>query len=141
MGAEEFARLQTEAAQMGAGLLEAAAHHAGVSAGVEAPFGKPKISFLGIITIKILCFLLNSDEGPGIMNPMDKRIRFYVSRKNPLTWLMALCMIASAVVRIVLACVRGTGGQRICLGPGGPPCSGVRAFCAHLPPERPGALL
>ena len=45
------------------------------------------------------------------MNPMDKRIRFYVSRKNPLTWLMALCMIASAVVRIVLACVRGTGGS------------------------------
>ena len=42
---------------------------------------------------------------------MDKRIRFYVSRKNPLTWLMALCMIASAVVRIVLACVRGTGGS------------------------------
>ena len=40
---------------------------------------------------------------------MDKRIRFYVSRKNPLTWLMALCMIASAVVRIIFACVRGTG--------------------------------
>ena len=42
---------------------------------------------------------------------MDKRIRFYVSRKNPLTWLMALCMVASAVVRIVLACVRGTGSN------------------------------
>lgn len=40
---------------------------------------------------------------------MDKRIRFYVSRKNPLTWLMALCMIASAVIRIIFACVRGTG--------------------------------
>lgn len=40
---------------------------------------------------------------------MDKRIRFYVSRKNPLTWLVALCMIASAVVRIIFACVRGTG--------------------------------
>ncbi len=34
-----------------------------------------------------------------------------VSRKNPLTWLMALCMVASAVVRIVLACVRGTGSN------------------------------
>lgn len=40
---------------------------------------------------------------------MDKRIRFYVSKKNPLTWLMALCMIASAVVRITFACMRGTG--------------------------------
>lgn len=43
------------------------------------------------------------------MRSMDKRIRFYVSRKNPLTWLMALCMIASAVIRIIFACVRGTG--------------------------------
>ncbi len=43
--------------------------------------------------------------------PMDKQIRFYVSRKNVLTWLMAFCMLASAVIRIVLACVRGAGGK------------------------------
>ncbi len=42
---------------------------------------------------------------------MDKRISFYVSRKNWLTWVMALFMTASAVVRIVLACVRGTGSS------------------------------
>ncbi len=39
---------------------------------------------------------------------MDKQIRFYVGRKNPTTWLMALCMLASAVIRIVFACMRGT---------------------------------
>ena len=33
---------------------------------------------------------------------MDKRIHLYVSRKNVLTWLMALCMIGSAVARIYL---------------------------------------
>ena len=33
---------------------------------------------------------------------MDKRIHIYVSRKNVLTWLMALCMIGSAVARIYL---------------------------------------
>lgn len=40
---------------------------------------------------------------------MDKRIKFYVSRKDPMTWLMALCMFASAVIRIVFACMRGSG--------------------------------
>jgi len=33
---------------------------------------------------------------------MERRIHLYVSRKNVLTWLMALCMIGSAVARIVL---------------------------------------
>ena len=33
---------------------------------------------------------------------MDKRVHFYVSRKNMLTWLMALCMFGSAVARIYL---------------------------------------
>ena len=33
---------------------------------------------------------------------MDNRISFYVSRKNPLTWLMALCLVSSAVARIVI---------------------------------------
>lgn len=33
---------------------------------------------------------------------MDKRIHLYVSRKNPALWLMALCMLASAVSRVIL---------------------------------------
>ena len=35
---------------------------------------------------------------------MERRISLYVSRKNILTWLTALCLTASAVIRIVLAC-------------------------------------
>ena len=31
---------------------------------------------------------------------MEKKIHFYVSRKNVLTWLMALCMVCSVVARI-----------------------------------------
>lgn len=41
---------------------------------------------------------------------MEKRNCFYVSRKSGMTWLMALCLVCSAVARIVLACVKGTGG-------------------------------
>ena len=33
---------------------------------------------------------------------MEKRTHLYVSRKNALTWLMTLCMVCSAVARIVL---------------------------------------
>ena len=33
---------------------------------------------------------------------MEKKTRFYVSNRNVLTWLMALCMIGSAVARIYL---------------------------------------
>ena len=33
---------------------------------------------------------------------MENRISLYVSRKNPLTWLMALCLVGSAVARIVI---------------------------------------
>ena len=40
---------------------------------------------------------------------MEKRIHLYVSRKNVLTWLMALCLVASAVARIVFPGVKGTG--------------------------------
>ena len=40
---------------------------------------------------------------------MEKRIHLYVSRKNVLTWLMALCMVASAVARIAIPGVKGTG--------------------------------
>ena len=40
---------------------------------------------------------------------MEKRKSFYVSNKNVLTWLMALCLVGSAVARIVIACMKGTG--------------------------------
>ena len=40
---------------------------------------------------------------------MKNRIHLYVSRKNALTWLMALCMVCSAVARIALPGVKGTG--------------------------------
>lgn len=36
-------------------------------------------------------------------------MHFYVSRKNALTWLMALCLVCSAVTRIVIAGMKGTG--------------------------------
>ena len=39
---------------------------------------------------------------------MEKRTHLYVSRKNVLTWLMALCMLASAVTRIVFPGMKGT---------------------------------
>ena len=40
---------------------------------------------------------------------MKTRIHLYVSRKNGLTWLMALCMIASAVARIAFSGMKGSG--------------------------------
>ena len=40
---------------------------------------------------------------------MEKRVHFYVSRKNPLTWLMALCLVGSAVARIAFAGLKGSG--------------------------------
>ena len=41
---------------------------------------------------------------------MKNRTHLYVSNKNMLTWLMALCMAASAVTRIVLfAGLKGSG--------------------------------
>lgn len=40
---------------------------------------------------------------------MKNRIHLYVSRKNGLTWLMALCMMASAVARIAFAGLKGSG--------------------------------
>ena len=42
---------------------------------------------------------------------MEKRQHLYVSRKNVLTWLMALCLGASAVVRILVFGVKGTDGS------------------------------
>ena len=40
---------------------------------------------------------------------MKNRIHLYVSSKNALTWLMALCMAASAVARIAFPGVKGSG--------------------------------
>ena len=40
---------------------------------------------------------------------MEKRTHFFVSRKNALTWLTALCLVGSAVARIVIACLKGSG--------------------------------
>ena len=45
------------------------------------------------------------------MDVMEKRIHLYVSRKNVLTWLMALCLVGSAVARIAIPCVKGTWDQ------------------------------
>ena len=42
---------------------------------------------------------------------MEKRIHLYVSRKNVLTWLMALCLIGSAVTRIAFSGLKGSGGS------------------------------
>ncbi len=42
---------------------------------------------------------------------MERKLHLYVSRKNVLTWLMALCLVGSAVARIVIACVKGTDGS------------------------------
>ena len=43
---------------------------------------------------------------------MENRIHFYVSRKNVLTWLMALCLVCSAVARMVIPGVKGSGDPR-----------------------------
>ena len=40
---------------------------------------------------------------------MEGKTRFYVSNKNVMTWLMALCLVGSAVTRIVFACLKGSG--------------------------------
>ena len=38
---------------------------------------------------------------------MEKRINYFVSRRNLLTWLMAICMVCSAVARILFVDVKG----------------------------------
>ena len=40
---------------------------------------------------------------------MDKRVHLYVSRKNVLTWLMAVCLVASAVARMTISGLKGSG--------------------------------
>ena len=42
---------------------------------------------------------------------MRNRIHLYVSRKNVLTWLMALCMVSSAVARIAIPGLKGSGDR------------------------------
>lgn len=39
---------------------------------------------------------------------MEKRVHLYVSRKNVLTWVMAVCLVCSAVARIAVFGVKGT---------------------------------
>ena len=51
----------------------------------------------------------NPSEFDIIYIAMKNRIHLYVSRKNPLTWLMALSMLASAVARIAFPGVKGSG--------------------------------
>ena len=43
-----------------------------------------------------------------IIDVMEKRIHLNVSRKNVLTWLMALCLVSSAVTRIVIFGLKGS---------------------------------
>ncbi len=47
---------------------------------------------------------------------MNTRPHYYVSRKNVLTWLMALCLVGSAVTRIVFAGLKGSGGTQFVWG-------------------------
>ena len=42
---------------------------------------------------------------------MEKRIHLYVSRKNVLTWLSALCLVGSAVARIAFSGLKGPVGS------------------------------
>ena len=42
---------------------------------------------------------------------MKSKTHLYVSRKNGLTWLMALCLVASALARIVLPGLKGSAGS------------------------------
>ena len=42
---------------------------------------------------------------------MKKRVAYYVSRKNPLIWLAALVMLASAALRIANVCGKGADAR------------------------------
>ena len=44
---------------------------------------------------------------------MEKRVSYYVSRKNILVWLSALVMMASAVLRIAYSCGKGADAQTV----------------------------
>jgi len=57
----------------------------------------------------LMFFVAKCEESVYTNIVMDKRTNFYVSRKNVLTWLMVLCMVGSAVTRIVFSGVEGAG--------------------------------
>ena len=44
---------------------------------------------------------------------MERRISLYVSKKNALTWIAAICILASAVMRIVLESIDGVPASNI----------------------------
>ena len=44
---------------------------------------------------------------------MKKRVAYYVSRKNPLIWLAALVMLASAALRIANVCGKGADTKTV----------------------------
>lgn len=46
---------------------------------------------------------------------MKKRVAYYVSRKNPLVWLAALVMLASAALRIANVCGKGADARTVWL--------------------------
>ena len=47
---------------------------------------------------------------------MKNKIHFYVNRKSVLTWLMAVCMVVSAVARMVFFGVKGSGDSAYEIG-------------------------
>ena len=44
---------------------------------------------------------------------MKKRVAYYVSQKNPLIWLAALVMLASAALRIANVCGKGADAKTV----------------------------
>lgn len=48
----------------------------------------------------------------GILDSMKAKIHLYVNRRSVLTWLMALCMVVSAVARIGILGVKGSEDSR-----------------------------
>ena len=73
---------------------------------IEIFFCTHSVHIFPLFTIKNLA---HTDEIWYSYGVMKNRIHLYVSGKNPLTWLMALCMLASAVARIVFPGVKGSG--------------------------------
>ena len=60
-------------------------------------------------------FFLHFYAPAGMMNDMKKRVAYYVSRKNPLIWLAALVMLASAALRIANVCGKGADARTVWL--------------------------
>ena len=62
-----------------------------------------RLQFIHFYVVKCLFFCYNSLA-------MKNRTNYFVSGKNPLNWLMALCMLGSAVTRIVFVGMKGIDG-------------------------------